>query len=144
MTGNSRFGQLRWWWLVAAALVVLGVIMVAAVTAPHAGDAATTTPSASATTAMRTVVVSTKADALSDGVSGQLKATLVEGIVPLHDSMGTVLTDADCAPDAAGISHCLNTVRLADGSVLAVRHHHPMARVPCLSPGEKVIVSAAA
>src|ERR1035437_3345752 len=103
MAGSGKLGQLRWWWLAAAALAVLGVIMVNAVTAPHARSAATATPSANATTAMRTVVVSTRADAISDGTSGVLKATLVDGIVPLHDSIATVLTDDDCAADAAGI-----------------------------------------
>jgi hypothetical protein len=54
--------------------------------------------------------------------------------------MGVVLTDEQCQPDAAGVSHCLNTIRLTSGQTIAVRHPHRMSEVPCLAPGERVTV----
>ena len=52
----------------------------------------------------------------------------------------TVLSDEDCAADVMGISNCLNRIRLADGSEIAVRHPHDMRKVPCFAPGEPVRV----
>ncbi|MGZ4137590.1 MAG: hypothetical protein ACXVPX_08475 [Actinomycetota bacterium] len=59
---------------------------------------------------------------------------------PAGPMMATVLSDANCAPDADGVSHCLNRLRLDSGSELTVRHNHRMIEVPCLSPGERVLV----
>ncbi|MGZ4431211.1 MAG: hypothetical protein ACXVYV_06135 [Gaiellales bacterium] len=56
---------------------------------------------------------------------------------------GIVLSDEACTPDAAGVSHCLNRIRLADGTVITVVHPHRMAEVPCLAPGERVRVAMA-
>jgi len=55
-----------------------------------------------------------------------------------------VLTDEDCAPDPSGISHCRNALRLEDGRTIVVRHPHDMRQVPCLTPGERVVVKPAA
>jgi hypothetical protein len=60
------------------------------------------------------------------------------GSMPPADTTGTVLTDQDCTPDAMGVSHCLNRIRLANGETMAVRHPHRMSEVPCLAPGEVV------
>jgi len=54
-----------------------------------------------------------------------------------------VLTDTRCAPDARGVSHCLNRLRLSSGRVVTVVHDHRMMDMPCLSPGERVTVSPA-
>ena len=61
----------------------------------------------------------------------------------LHGSLGhraraTVLSDSRCNPDAHGVSHCLNRLRLGDGRIVTVVHDHRMATMPCLSPGEHV------
>ncbi len=73
-----------------------------------------------------------------------LRAGVVEGVPPSAVTVATVLTDEDCAPDAQGISHCLNELRLPDGTVLTVRHPHDMSKVPCLTPGEQVELRPAA
>ena len=52
-----------------------------------------------------------------------------------------VLTDTRCNPDARGISHCLNRMRLADGTLVTVQHDHRMMDMPCLSPGEHVTLT---
>ena len=67
-----------------------------------------------------------------------LHAKLVNGTMPTAVTSATVLSDEQCQPDATGISHCLNRMRLPNGSELAVRHPHDMSDVPCLAPGEEV------
>ena len=73
-----------------------------------------------------------------------LRAGVVDGEMSSAAVIATVLTDEDCAPDAEGISHCLNELRLPDGAVLTVRHPHDMRLVPCLTPGEQVELRPAA
>lgn len=60
-----------------------------------------------------------------------------------HDQAGVVLTDDECQPDANGISRCLNTIRLASGQTIIVRHPHDMHTVACLSPGERITIRTA-
>lgn len=92
---------------------------------------------------LRLLVVFTGAEpAPSEGTT--LRAQLVDGRLPAQPSVATVLTDEDCAPDAQGISHCLNRLRLPDRSTLTVRHPHHMSVVPCLTPGERVALQPAA
>lgn len=57
-----------------------------------------------------------------------------------RDQSGVVLSDDQCQPDSAGISHCLNTIRLASGQTISVRHPHDMRSVACLTPGEHVAI----
>jgi hypothetical protein len=72
-----------------------------------------------------------------------MHAQLLKGKLPSRPLMATVTSDEDCAPDAAGISHCLNRLTLDGGRKLAVRHPHAMHEVPCMTPGERVRVVAA-
>lgn len=65
---------------------------------------------------------------------------VVKGVVP-HRTRALVLTDTRCDPDAHGFSHCLNKLRLADGTIITVRHDHRMMDMPCLSPGEHVTLT---
>ena len=65
---------------------------------------------------------------------------MVHGVLA-HRMHATVLTDTRCSPDAAGISHCLNRMRLANGTVITVQHDHMMMTMPCLSPGEQVTLT---
>lgn len=69
-----------------------------------------------------------------------MHALLLKGKLPSRPAMATVKSDEDCAPDAAGISHCLNRLRLEGGSTMAVRHPHAMSQVSCMTPGERVRV----
>lgn len=88
----------------------------------------------------RRIVVVGAADETLPGTSnaaGVLMANLLEGRIPSGATQATVLSDSNCAPDADGISHCLNDLNVG-GVVVTVQHHHAMAEVPCLSPGETV------
>lgn len=73
----------------------------------------------------------------------KLHAGLLKGEIPDGTVKATVLSDENCEPDAKGISHCLNRVRLANGRTVTLRHPHNMNDVPCLVPGEEVLVSRA-
>jgi hypothetical protein len=96
-------------------------------------------PHGTALPAQRTVQLSTVMPSPSD--YDGLHAKLVGGgTMPAAETQATVLTDEQCQPDAEGISHCLNRLRLSDGTEIAVRHPHNMQKVPCLSPGEHVQV----
>ena len=109
--------------------------------APVAGDGHSSVSPAQQ--GLRTLLVFRGAEpSPSEGTA--LRAQLLDGRVPAGRKVGVVLTDADCAPDAQGISHCTNALRLPNGSTLTVRHPHSMAAVPCLTPGERVLVSLAA
>jgi hypothetical protein len=70
------------------------------------------------------------------------RVRLISGTVR-HRSAGRVLTDTRCTPDGKGVSHCLNRIRLANGSTIVVVHDHRMATMPCLSPGEHVTLTPA-
>jgi hypothetical protein len=67
---------------------------------------------------------------------------LLKGSVA-HRTSATVLTDTRCAADMVGVSHCLNRMRLANGRVVLAQHDHRMAEMPCLSPGEHVVLTPA-
>jgi hypothetical protein len=62
---------------------------------------------------------------------------LLHGFITAR-TRAVVLTDTRCSPDARGVSHCLNRMRLADGTVVTAQHDHRMTEMPCLSPGEPV------
>jgi hypothetical protein len=101
--------------------------------------AAEETESTASRTEMRTVTVYDKMPAPSPSPV-HLNAGLEEGTLPDRPVVGTVLTDEDCEPDAEGISHCRNVVRIAGGGKVVLRHPHAMMEVQCLEPGEKVLL----
>lgn len=72
-----------------------------------------------------------------------LHAGLEKGKLPAGEVEATVLTDEDCAPDQHGISHCRNVVSLPSGRTVVLRHPHEMHEVPCLEPGETVLLRRA-
>ena len=78
--------------------------------------------------------------ACENGAGGIDVAVLLAGTPPAIATTATVLTDTNCMPDPAGISHCHNVLRLADGSMITVRHDHDMRRYPCFTAGETVRV----
>lgn len=75
-----------------------------------------------------------------NGEDGVAIAVLMSGTIPARRTTAVVQTDTNCEPDAYGISHCSNILRLADGSLMEVRHDHNMQIYPCLDPGETVTV----
>ena len=105
--------------------------------APVAADPAHTPPADT-----RVVLVSRTMPAPS-APGGVVHAALVGGPMPARPTSGVVLTDTECVPDAAGVSHCRNEIRLENGRTLTLRHPHDMSVVPCLSPGEPVLVRRA-
>lgn len=52
--------------------------------------------------------------------------------------IGTVTSDTDCEIDAEGLSHCHNTIKLADGSEITVIDTHNMHRYRCLGAGDRL------
>jgi hypothetical protein len=130
---------------------LIGIGVVALLVIPLAGcGGGGTSPSSSAPAGhgataegLRTVLVFDQAGAPSPSLT-TLHAGLEEGALPSRPAVGTVLTDEDCAPDRQGISHCRNEVSVAGGGVVVLRHPHDMRQVPCLAPGEKVLLRRAA
>lgn len=130
----------RWLLLVAITLITLGTSWVLL---DHKSQQAVTEHPVTIPEALRTVTVS--ATMPSPSVDPHhLSAMLEEGVMPKARRMAEVMTDTDCAPDAHMISHCRNEMLLADGRTLILRHPHDMSRVPCLAPGEKVLLVPAA
>ena len=69
-----------------------------------------------------------------------LSALLEKGVMPSRRTMAEVMSDTECTPDARMISRCRNEVRLRDGSTMVLRHPHDMRDIPCLAPGETVML----
>ena len=70
---------------------------------------------------------------------------LVDGAIPAGVTRLTVLTDENCAPDADGVSHCINRVQFETGQGVGhavLQHHHRMSEESCLAPGEVVELAA--
>lgn len=93
--------------------------------------------------AMRTVRVFDREPASPSPSATNLHAGLEKGALPKGQVVATVLTDEDCAPDRKGISHCRNEVSLPSGQIVVLRHPHAMHHVPCLAPGERVLLRRA-
>lgn len=70
----------------------------------------------------------------------RLSAMVEAGAMPHRPMTAEVLTDTDCAPDAQMVSRCRNELELANGKRMVLRHPHDMRSVPCLAPGERVLV----
>lgn len=89
--------------------------------------------------ALRTVVVVASGEPIPTLRAGDIAVDLEAGMVPSGMHRATVLSDKDCAPDAEGVSHCLNDLRIGRAQI-AVRHHHAMVEEPCFSPPEQLNV----
>lgn len=82
-----------------------------------------------------------RVDRPEKGAGAQVtQVRLINGVIR-HRMRAIVLSDSRCQPDAAGVSHCLNRLRLANGRTVTVVHDHRMMNMPCLSPGEHVVVT---
>ena len=91
----------------------------------------------------RAVYVSTTMPAPSSSAR-RLSAMLESGTMPDVGTMAEVMSDTECAPDAHMLSRCRNEMRLPDGRTIVLRHPHDMRHVPCLAPGERVMLVPAA
>ena len=94
------------------------------------------------TSKLRTVIVGSTAEL------GSNDGTLLVGYetgpkAPSSAQFGEVITDENCQPDAHGVSHCRNNIRMKNGAIIRVQHAHRMHEVPCLLPGERVRLRAA-
>lgn len=76
----------------------------------------------------------------SNGAHGVYVLNLFEGVPPLaqHQLEGVVLSDANCMPDANGLSHCHNRIGMVDGRQITVINNHQMSRYGCLKPGDRL------
>lgn len=88
----------------------------------------------------RTVYVYSGREPAASPPGPRLHAMRVKGPIPARATVATVLTDENCEPDADGVSHCINRIRLPNGKTLVVQHPHNMDVVPCLAPQERVTV----
>jgi len=82
-------------------------------------------------------------DAVVSKSEDHVLVQIVSGTIPADVTRLTVVTDENCQPDQHGVSHCLNRVayQSAQGIGEAVlRHNHRMTEVPCLAPGETVVL----
>jgi hypothetical protein len=123
--------------VVAAAGIAVGRVL----SAPHEQHQAAVVPHyPSVGSDVRTLDVAAAGTTEVSPAGGPLSASYLSGTMPAGPMMATVLSDANCAPDADGVSHCLNRLRLDSGTELTVRHNHRMTEVPCLAPGERVLV----
>lgn len=132
--------------LVALALVAVAGAAVGAVAFTRGGSdpavVAAADPAHTPPATTRVLVVSRTMPAPSmPGMT--VHGRLEDGAMPHAEMRGKVMTDSQCTPDMRGVSRCRNEVRLADGRTIVVRHPHDMSTVPCLSPGEDVLVRPA-
>jgi len=75
-----------------------------------------------------------------NGQGAQYLLQIFDGSAPLVGVTvsGIVMSDTMCKPDAKGLSHCHNAIKLADGSYMTVIDTHQMDINPCLQPGQKL------
>jgi hypothetical protein len=84
-----------------------------------------------------------RVDRPEKGAGAQVtRVRLIRGVVRTR-MRALVLTDTRCNPDRAGVSHCLNVMRLPNGKTILAVHDHRMMDMPCLSPGEHVVLTPA-
>jgi hypothetical protein len=125
------------------AVVAAGIAVGLVLAAPREQHRAAVVPHyPSVGSGVRTVDVAAAGTTEVSPPGGPLTASYLSGTMPAGPMMATVLSDANCAPDADGVSHCLNRLRLDSGAELTVRHNHRMTEVPCLAPGERVLVES--
>ncbi len=75
-----------------------------------------------------------------NGQGGRYVLQLAQGrSLPVGERVaGIVTSDSNCEADAEGLSHCHNTIDLANGSRIVVINTHQMSRNRCLGPGDRV------
>jgi len=139
---SKRDSRLRLGVFVSLAVVVIGIgIAVAVVSNSGAAKIQGSAPHYPTEQGIRTLAVTPMGSDTMSPATGTLSGSLISGTVPLQPMMATVMSDTNCTPDAMGVSHCENQLRMNDGTMLTVRHNHRMMDTPCLSPGEHVLVT---
>jgi hypothetical protein len=78
-----------------------------------------------------------------NGGDGRYLLQVIKGDAPKTRKpvIGTVTSDTDCDADAEGLSHCHNTIKLANGSEITVIDSHNMHRNRCLGAGDKLTLT---
>lgn len=78
-----------------------------------------------------------------NGGDGRYLLQIIKGDAPKTRKavIGTVTSDTDCDADAEGLSHCHNTIKLANGSEITVIDSHNMHRNRCLGAGDKLTLT---
>ena len=125
---------------IALAMVLFVAILIADGRRPSGADLATDVPHFQTAIERR---LSVTTDAVVSKSHDHVQVQLVSGTIPPDVTRLTVVTDENCQPDQDGVSHCLNrvTYQSAQGMGEAVvRHNHRMSEVPCLAPGETVVL----
>ena len=120
------------------AVLVLGLALTS-VRLVQSHPAATTEHPVTVPATPRTVTVSRTMPAQSASPR-HLSALLAEGTMPSRRTMAEVMSDTECTPDDRMVSRCRNEIRLDDDTTIVVRHPHDMRRIPCLAPGERVLL----
>lgn len=137
-------GKLRKIILATAGLATAAVLVAVGASGCGGGSSPATSSGkpAASQDKMRTLIVSSGREPTPSSPGSTLHALRLKGSVPSRPTVATVMTDENCAPDAHGVSHCVNRIRLPGGT-LVVRHPHRMMEVPCLEPGEHIMVRGA-
>lgn len=121
------------------AVIAVAIVVMFTVTRPQTAPVPTAVPHyQSEPRAIRVVD-----QPLTSTGEGPVVAELVSGQIPADVTSLTVLTDENCQPDQDGVSHCLNRVQFTSSNgagEATLQHHHRMAEVPCLAPGETLRV----
>lgn len=125
---------------IAIAAAVAGVLALGGREEAVSSSPASATEHPTAVPAVARTVMVSRAMPMPSAHERRLSAMLEEGTMPDRPMMAEVMTDSDCAPDARMISRCRNVVRLASGRQIVVRHPHDMTTIPCLAPGERVLL----
>ncbi|MBE0618993.1 MAG: hypothetical protein IH605_00195 [Burkholderiales bacterium] len=75
-----------------------------------------------------------------NGRDGRYLLQVIKGNAPKTGKpvIGIVTTDTDCDADADGLSHCHNTIKLANGSEITVIDSHNMHINRCLGAGDRL------
>ncbi|MGZ4127973.1 MAG: hypothetical protein ACXVEX_07495 [Actinomycetota bacterium] len=128
---------------VAVLVVVGGLVAVTINSNRSSGENAGVVSHGQPILGVRTVRVSTTGLDQLSMANRPLHVVLTSGTMPASTTMATVLSDENCNPDAAGITHCTNRLRMDGGAEMTVIHPHRMSDVQCLAPGERVRVEAA-
>ena len=78
-----------------------------------------------------------------NGAAGRYVVPVIHGDAGAvtASTLGLVLTDSDCTPDAQGLSHCHNFIELENGDKIQIQNNHQMSVHRCLQPGERVEVA---
>lgn len=76
----------------------------------------------------------------NNGANGQRIVKITEGHL-VDPTQGIVLTDTHCNPDAQGLSHCHNVIRLKNHQTIKVIDTHNMMHYGCLRIDELVSVT---